>query len=75
MFIHPVPKGPSPNHFILVSQRQEKSFVLTFLGDFQRNPTAANPYMVLTCFDELLESKGLALIRGDLISHLDEDEG
>ena len=34
MFIQPVPKGPSPNHFVLVSQFQEKSFVYTFLGDF-----------------------------------------
>jgi hypothetical protein len=31
--------------------------------------------MVLTCFDELIDSKGIALLRGDLLSHLDEDEG
>ena len=31
--------------------------------------------MVLTCFDELQESKGIVLVRGDIISHLDEDEG
>ena len=31
--------------------------------------------MVLTCFDELVDSKGIALMRGDLISHLHEDEG
>ena len=31
--------------------------------------------MVLTCFDELVETKGIALLRGDLISHLHEDEG
>ena len=49
--------------------------MLTFLGDYQTNPTGANPYMVVTAFEELLESKGVALLRGDLISHLDEDEG
>jgi ATP synthase F1 complex assembly factor 1 len=75
MFIYPVPKGEAPNHFILVSQNQDKSFVFTFLGDFQRNPSTASPYMVLTCFDELIESKGIALMRGDLISNLNEDEG
>jgi len=48
---------------------------LTFLGDFQANPTGASPYMVLTCFDELLTTKGIMLLRGDLISHLSEDEG
>ena len=31
--------------------------------------------MVLTCFDELLPTKGIALMRGDLISNLHEDEG
>ena len=75
MFIYPVPKGEAPNHFVLVSQNQDKSFVMTFLGDYQRDPTNATPYMVLTCFDELIDSKGIALMRGDLISHLDEDEG
>ena len=31
--------------------------------------------MVLTCFDELMDSKGIVPMRGDLISHLHEDEG
>ena len=34
MFIHPVAKGAAPNHMVLVSQVQDKSIVLTFLGDF-----------------------------------------
>mmetsp|Transcript_9694 Transcript_9694/g.16315 ORF Transcript_9694/g.16315 Transcript_9694/m.16315 type:complete len:155 (-) Transcript_9694:556-1020(-) len=53
IFIHPVPKGPHPNHFVLVSQQQESSFLLTFLGDYQVNPSGAHPYMVITAFDEL----------------------
>ena len=48
---------------------------MTFLGDLQANPTGANPYMVLTCFDELIDTKGIVPMRGDLISHLNEDEG
>ena len=75
MFVWPVPKGPAPNHFVLVSQHQEASFILTFLGDYQVNPTGANPYMVLTAFTELIPTKGICLIRGDLISNLSEDEG
>ena len=31
--------------------------------------------MVLTCFDELIDTRGIALLRGDLISNLNEDEG
>ena len=49
--------------------------MFTFLGDYQANPTGANPYMVLTCFDELVATKGIVMVRGDLISHLNEDEG
>ena len=75
MFIFPVAKGLAPNHFVLVSQHQDKSFCLTFLGDYQVNPTGANPYMVITAFDELADSKDIVPLRGDLISHLDEDEG
>jgi ATP synthase F1 complex assembly factor 1 len=75
MFIQAVPKGAPPNHMILVSQAQETSFVFTYLGDFQANPTGANAYMVLTCYDELASTKGIVFMRGDLISHLDEDEG
>lgn len=31
--------------------------------------------MVLTCFDELISTKGIVPMRGDLISNLNEDEG
>lgn len=35
----------------------------------------ANPYMVVTCFDELVRTKGVALIRADVISQLNKEEG
>lgn len=31
--------------------------------------------MVITCFDELVRTKGIALIRGDVIGQLNKDEG
>ncbi len=31
--------------------------------------------MVLTCFDELVRVKGIALMRGDVISHMSREEG
>lgn len=31
--------------------------------------------MVVTCFDELVRTKGVALVRGDLIVGLSKDEG
>ena len=57
IFIYPVPKDDSNNYFMLVSQNQEKSFILTWLEDFKKNPMNANPYLVLTCFDELVRKK------------------
>ena len=70
IFILPVPKDDSNSYFMLVSQNQEKSTLFTWLEDFKKNPQNANPYMVLTCFDELVRKKHRALLRGDVISHM-----
>ena len=70
MFVFPVPKQDDNSYFMLVCQNQQKSFILTYLEDFKRNPMSANPYLVLTLFDELVRGKGLALMRGDVISHM-----
>lgn len=48
---------------------------MTYLEDFKKNPLTANPYLVITCFDELVRTKGIALIRGDVIGQLSKDEG
>ena len=48
---------------------------MTYLEDFREKGDRANPYLVLTCFDEVVKSKGLALMRGDIISHLSKAEG
>ena len=48
---------------------------MTYLEDFKKNPISAQPYMVVTCFDELVRTKGIALIRGDLILEVNKDEG
>ena len=34
MFIFPVPKGEAPAHMVLVSQHQDRSFLLTYLAEF-----------------------------------------
>lgn len=48
--------------------------ILTYLEDFKKNPLTANPYLVLTFFDELVRTKGIALMRGDVIGQLNKDE-
>ena len=60
---------------MLLCQSQQKSFVCTYLEDFKKNPLDANPYMVLTLFDELVRNKHLALLRGDVIFGMTQDEG
>ena len=60
---------------MLLCQSQQKSFVCTYLDDFKKDPTGANPYMVMTLFDELVRVKHLALLRGDVIFGMTQDEG
>lgn len=75
MFILPVPKSEDNSYMQLLVQNQQKTFIFTWLEDFKRNPLTANPYLVLTCFDELVRSKSCALLRGDVISYLTRTEG
>ena len=49
--------------------------MFTYLEDFKKNPLSANPYFVMTLFDELIRVKQLALLRGDVISNMTQDEG
>ena len=73
MFILPIPK--ENGFFMLLCQNQQKSFVCTYLEDFKNNPLGANPYFVMTLFDELIRVKKLALLRGDVILNMTQDEG
>lgn len=54
-----------------MNQRQ----IFTYLEDFKKNPLSANPYLVVTCFDELVRTKGIALLRGDVLGGMTKDEG
>ncbi|KRX06534.1 hypothetical protein PPERSA_05147 [Pseudocohnilembus persalinus] len=70
MFLMPVKKNENDgNHFMMIGQGQEKTFMYTFLEDFKNNQTNAQPYFVLTIFDELLDKKDIALVRGDIINY------
>lgn len=44
------------------------------MEDFKKNPLRANPFLVITCFDELVRTKGIALVRGDVIGQLNKEE-
>ena len=65
MFIFPVKKASG--HFMLVSQYQDNSILFTYAEEYRKKGIFANPYFILTVFEELLETKKLALVRGDII--------
>lgn len=48
--------------------------MVTYLEDYKRDPSSAEPYLSLTLFNELVETKGLALIRGEVTNRLSRDE-
>jgi ATP synthase mitochondrial F1 complex assembly factor 1 len=64
MFILPVKRDGG--HFIVVGQFKGKTALITHLEDYKKSAEAADPYLALTVHDEFVQSKDIALIRGDL---------
>lgn len=42
----------------------------TYLEDFKRDPTSAMPYLTFTIFDDMVEKKQVALIRGEVSNNM-----
>ncbi|CAN8073185.1 unnamed protein product [Agarophyton chilense] len=71
-FVLPVPRGNG--FFTLLVQFQGNHCLLTFLDDYKRNPTEAQPYMTITIFEDMLETKRVALLRGEVVNVLNTKE-
>eukprot|EP00466_Bigelowiella_natans_P019595 jgi/Bigna1/146631/aug1.118_g21339 len=67
LFIYPLvsPDGGG-NYFVLVSQFQGKHCLFTSLEDFNEKKENAQPHLVITFYDELINEKDLVLIRTDI---------
>ena len=63
MFILPVQRDDG--HFIVVGQFKGQTTLITHLEDYKRSAEAAEPYLAITVHDELIETKDIALVRGD----------
>jgi len=63
-FVIPVQRGEG--FFSLLAQYQGNSWLLTYLEDFKRDPSTAQPYLCITAYTELELSKGLVLLRADV---------
>jgi ATP synthase F1 complex assembly factor 1 len=62
---------------MLVSQFQSPNyFLLASLEDYRTDPARAQPLLTISIFDDMAETKGVALVRCDVINNgIDEDEG
>jgi len=61
-------------YFTLLVQFQGKQCFMTYLEDYKTNAAGAQPYLTLTFFDDLLETKSLALLRGEVTNNLTRPE-
>jgi hypothetical protein len=68
MFIIPVRRDKG--FFTLAMQHKERSISFTFLEEYKRSPETAVPWLFATLYDDLVASKGLALLRADFLPHL-----
>mmetsp|Transcript_19799 Transcript_19799/g.45164 ORF Transcript_19799/g.45164 Transcript_19799/m.45164 type:complete len:226 (+) Transcript_19799:214-891(+) len=64
-------------HFMLVSQFFEPShFIMAYLEDYKMDPTAAQPLLSFSIFDDYADDKDLTLVRADIMNNgIDEGEG
>jgi ATP synthase mitochondrial F1 complex assembly factor 1 len=75
MFIFPVFKDDKGGNLILLSQMLEKFVMYTYLEEYKQNPQAASQWASLIIYDDFVESKGLALVRGDMSPQMVREEG
>lgn len=68
-FVYPVLKGDG-KFFNLIAEWQDKFCIFTYLEDYKRNPSGAEPYLSVALYDDFLPRKQLVLVRGDFSGHL-----
>lgn len=71
-FVLPVPRGSG--FFTLFVQFQGPHCFLTYLDDYKKDPNTAVPYLTLSFFDDFLHTKGLVLMRADVVNVLNIQE-
>ena len=65
MFMLPIKR--ENGHFMLVSQSQDHSLLFTSMENYKAKQIFADPMFIFTFFEELQDTKGLVLGRGDII--------
>jgi ATP synthase mitochondrial F1 complex assembly factor 1 len=75
MFIFPVHRGDAGGFFSVLCQFQASHFLFTFLDDYRANPATAQPYMTVSAYDDMIDSKNIGLLRADVTAQLSREEG
>eukprot|EP00953_Heterococcus_sp_UTEX-ZZ885_P010724 6256-Heterococcus_DN1.PRE.3 len=75
MFIFPVHRGDAGGFFSVLCQFQASHFLFTFLDDYRANPATAQPYMTVSTYDDMIDSKNIGLLRADVTAQLSREEG
>ena len=68
-FIYPVLKGDG-KFFNLVAQWVDNYCIFTYLEDYRRDPSTAEPYLSVAVYEDLVDRKQMVLVRGDFSGHL-----
>ncbi|CAM9521806.1 unnamed protein product [Phaeothamnion confervicola] len=68
-----VPVYRGGGYFMLISQFQDSVFLLSFLEEYKRDPSSAQPYLTISVFDDLA-AKGVGLVRADIFPGLTKAE-
>jgi len=73
-FVQPVFRDDG--FFMMVSQFQAPShFLMAYLEDYKMDPSSATPLLTFSVFDDYSESKGVTLVRCDILNNnLDKEE-
>ena len=64
MFVLPVRRDDG--YFVQLVQTQFPVVLMTWVEEYKLKPEAAPPYLTLNVFGDLVEEKGIALVRGDI---------
>mmetsp|Transcript_22105 Transcript_22105/g.89589 ORF Transcript_22105/g.89589 Transcript_22105/m.89589 type:complete len:200 (-) Transcript_22105:582-1181(-) len=68
LFVLPVYNTKRTGHFMVFVQWQDKHCLITYLDDYKRLGGAAAPYMIVSLFDDLVKTKDVALVRGEVFT-------
>eukprot|EP00949_MAST-11_sp_MAST-11-sp1_P000866 g866.t1 len=64
MFVLPVRRDDG--YFVQLVQAQFPVVLMTWVEEYKLKPEAAPPYVTLNVFGDLIDEKGIALVRGDI---------